>query len=145
MCFFHRPGTFLLRESPAKHDLLHLHYLPAQASTAGALSSPSHDPSASSLPPLKLRSVQIHRTQAGKYKLAGDTTSPASSTFDSVNELVRVLRDPGQKHRCSLSGGPLKDCLHPSEYDKAPTLLICRSIKKLRAGEGLKDHVFNLH
>lgn len=28
---------------------------------------------------------------------------------------------------------PIKDCLHPSEYDKASTLLICRSESKLKS------------
>lgn len=57
------------------------------------------------------------------YKLVlSDTTH----FFLNFRDLTRFLHDPE-------SPFPIKNCLHPSEYDRFPNLLLCRPPRKLRA------------
>lgn len=54
--------------------------------------------------------------------------SDSINEFNSVNELINSINTDGDKF-----------CIHPSEYDKPPLLLICASEKPLKANKVLTD------
>ena len=57
--------------------------------------------------------------------------------FDSIGHIVKAIKEL-ETEMSHMPSTPqhflpfLKNCLHPSEYDKAPTLLLCRAIEKLQ-------------
>ena len=61
------------------------------------------------------------------YRVKFGETNTEFYDFESIKKLLTFLKNPE-----SGVDIVLRDCLHPSEYDKAPTLLLCRSIAKLR-------------
>ena len=57
--------------------------------------------------------------------------------FESIGHIVKTIKqlETEMSHMPSTHQHfppLLKNCLHPSEYDKAPTLLLCRAIEKLQ-------------
>ena len=75
------------------------------------------------MPDGKRPSWQITRSKEDHYTLVLDD---GPQVFVSWKDMIRFLRSPD-------SPLPLRDCIHPSEYDKFVTLLLSRSISKLRS------------
>ena len=48
--------------------------------------------------------------------------------FPTIKDIIKSLKESSDGRSPIL-----KDCLHPSEFDKADTLLLCRSMAKLKA------------
>ena len=113
-----KAGTYLLRQSCEEFDRYHLHYLESGNSKVPEI-------------------LTIDKMKSGKlFKLH---LKEGDMTFETLRDIIKYLKEPTsdgskiQNHPC------IRDCLHPSEFDKATTLLLCRSIAKLRAdmlGEG---------
>ena len=93
----HKAGSFILRQSPDRYNLLYLHYMPAGAS--------------------KLCVLHIVKTDEGKFRVA--VPELGTKEFPSVGALIRSLREAEL----------IQDCLHPSEYDRSDSLLLCRSVR----------------
>ena len=65
----------------------------------------------------KLCVLHIVKTDEGKYRVA--VPEQGTKEFPSVGALIRSLREAEF----------IQDCLHPSEYDRSDSLLLCRSVK----------------
>ena len=113
-CKHNKAGYYILRQSPDRYDLLYLHYLPAEKAA-----SPSSSPSST-----KLSVLHIVKTEAGKYSVdLPPMGAMVTKEFPTLNALIRSLK------QAEL----IQDCLHPSEYDRSDSLLLCRSESKLKA------------
>ena len=151
MFFFlkNRPGSFIIRQSCEKYGYFYLHYLPNTPFLSPEREElPENAPSSSSPPSPPHRQQQQSRRRmevlhivrrraseaAGaplRYFLGGGPGGVRQTDFGSLQELIKFLRSPAG----GVGGAPLiRDCVHPSENDKARTLLLCRSIAKLKAG-----------
>ena len=107
-CKHNKSGYYILRQSPDRYDLLYLHYLPADTAS---LSS-------------KLGVLHIVKAEDGKYRVdVPQMGTTVTKQFSTLSALIRSLR------QAEL----IQDCLHPSEYDRSDSLLLCRSETKLKA------------
>ncbi len=138
---YSRPGTYLLRQNCDKYDQFFLHYLPPSDSppeNSSTASSPS-----STLAPVRPEVLHVTRVHnPTRYVLTGGaaaaTTVPYGTQYDSLLDLARALstsKPSSEDGRSVTQAAPLlSSCLHPSENDKANTLLLCRSDSKQRSG-----------
>ncbi len=103
-------GTFLVRQSCIDHYTYFLDYVFVSAVTEQGITERS------------LRVVHIIRSkETGTFSLnKQDLGAEMVKLEECYNDLKALIKD---------ISGPLglKTCLHPSEYDRAATLLICRS------------------
>lgn len=107
-CKHNKAGYYILRQSPDRYDLLYLHYLPAEKAASSS----------------KLSVLHIVKTGDGKYRVeVPQMGTTVTKQFSTLSALVRSLR------QAEL----IQDCLHPSEYDRSDSLLLCRSETKLKA------------
>ncbi len=143
--FFGSPGTYLLRQSRDKYDLLYLHYLPdGEGGNDPQEQQQQQPPSSPSRRPLRLETLRIARLPfpgggggSARFRVAGGAAGVRTEEYSSLQELIRSLkRPPPPPSEGGRSDHPvLRDCVHPSENDRADTLLLCRSIQKLKSGE----------
>ena len=107
-CKHNKAGYYILRQSPDRYDLLYLHYSPAEKAASSS----------------KLSVLHIVTTEDGKYRVdVPQMGTTVTKRFSTLSALIRSLR------QAEL----IQDCLHPSEYDKSDSLLLCRSETKLKA------------
>ena len=100
--------------------------------------------------------LHIFKT-ADKFRLhqafTPDPTLELGNDFESIGNIVKAIKQlelSNANEPLSASTMPtLKHCLHPSEYDKTHTLLLCRSIEKQEddiykmGGAAQANHNFN--
>ncbi len=73
---------------------------------------------------------------SARFRVAGGAAGVRTEEYSSLQELIRSLKRPAPPSEGGRSDHPvLRDCVHPSENDRADTLLLCRSIQKLKSGE----------
>jgi hypothetical protein len=106
-----QPGTYLIRRSCDNHFTYYLHYV----SDSG--------------PPRVLHILQSEDT--GTFTL---NTKNIDSAIDmTMVELKECYDNIGTLVKDIMIPFGLKTCLHPSEFDRAPSMLLCRSISALEA------------
>jgi serine/threonine protein kinase len=101
----YKPGYYILTQSCEKYNHFRLHYVPSEKMQNAP----------------KVCDLRIVKTDADLYQLS--MPDAGIKEFFSLAELVKYLKEVEL----------IRDCLHPSEYDKSDTLLLCRSISKLRS------------
>ena len=84
----------------------------------------------------------LHIQKIGENRFRLQETSSYTSInlvgeFESISDVIKAIKqleiENSQLPAIHQQSLPLlKNCLHPSEYDKAPTLLLCRAIDKLQ-------------
>ena len=108
-------GSYLLRRSPDNHFTYFLHYVIDSTSVSGV--------SEQGITEKSLKVVHILQSEeTGQFSVIkkdienSDNLQHVEECYNSIGALVKDIIGP-------LA---LKTCLHPSEYDRSPTLLICR-------------------
>jgi len=124
-----RRGSYLLRQSTQHHDKMFLHYCSKEGRKPEEI-----------LIYCPVNQLDLNLSE-GEDKINGtdeatgyclEKTATSSSLplvlqkpFDSINDLIQTLKN-------TSSHIELTDCLHPSEFDKADSLLLCRTDKQLK-------------
>ena len=79
--------------------------------------------------------LHIMQIDDNKFCLQQTPSHPnLKGEFESIGQLIKTIKNSEAQDTESsqVSFPSLKNCIHPSEYDKSPTLLLCRSIDKLQ-------------
>ena len=112
-------GTYLIHQSCNDANHFMLHYIRRE-----------------NCKPEVLNIVKIEENRFCVKQTTPHTYYQLEVEFDSISHIIKTIK----KLYTEVSDLPstqqqsiplLNNCLHPSEYDKAPTLLLCRSIQKL--------------
>ena len=108
-------GTYLIHQSCKDTNNYLLHYIPRED--------------------CKPEVLHIMQGEDNKFRLQQKSSHTClQGEFESIGQLIKAIKasEPEDGHSTQNSYPLLKHCIHPSEYDKAPTLLLCRSIDKLQ-------------